>query len=334
MAVEVYHEALCRRYYAARWSFAYAFVVLVAATLVVVPFFVAYTNVPSFWLKTNTYREQPTVQYEYKVLGLLEGRDASTGLPWHAYYSSLGVAEARLFRDALRVPVLRSIEVDQNRDGLADRFQLEALVPVAADEHVYASRLVVFFDVKLRKRARLEMETVAYVAHDAGLPGRAVFVDGDYVLRQTWPLRAKGGFALPYENTPLLDGDHPTDVTYVQTLLPRLLASYRARNTTMDFRSFYEVWSPSGAVEGADVDQSSSHFNLTLNLRIPTADVLYTPTASEVLKDAWIKYLSIFVVVAFLLDRLCAFVFYYQLVETTMRVETSHSRHGDKPKSL
>jgi len=81
---------------------------------------------------------------------------------------------------------------------------------------------------------------------------------------------------------------------------------------------------------------------LTLNLRVPVADVLYTPTATEVLKEAWIKcvpvflsffrgvfslpsllsrYLSVFVVLYLLLDRLCAFVFYFQLLPTTMAVD-------------
>jgi transmembrane protein 231 len=75
-------------------------------------------------------------------------------------------------------------------------------------------------------------------------------------------------------------------------------------------------------------------FNLTMVMRIPEADVRYTPTASEVLKDAWVKYLAIFVVVKYLLEKLCAFVFYNQLVDTVMRVETAQDRSGVKATSL
>ena len=52
------------------------------------------------------------------------------------------------------------------------------------------------------------------------------------------------------------------------------------------------------------------------------------------LKDAWIKYLALFVVVKYLLEKLCAFVFYNQLVDTTMRVETAQHRSGVKATSL
>ena len=71
--VEVYHESLCRRYYASRFSCAYLFFVVVGLVAITVPFFLAYSNVPSFWLKTNTYREQPKMSFQYKVLGDLQG---------------------------------------------------------------------------------------------------------------------------------------------------------------------------------------------------------------------------------------------------------------------
>ena len=67
MAVEVYHEPLCRRYYASRCSCAYFFFLLVALVGLILPFFLAYTNVPSFWLKTHTYREQPSITFQHKV---------------------------------------------------------------------------------------------------------------------------------------------------------------------------------------------------------------------------------------------------------------------------
>ena len=37
----------------------------------------AYTSTPSFWLKTNTYREQPNVQYAFKTMGHLFHRARS-----------------------------------------------------------------------------------------------------------------------------------------------------------------------------------------------------------------------------------------------------------------
>ena len=47
----IFTTPLPKRYYASRISCAYFFFVLVGLVALTVPFFLAYTNVPSFWLK-------------------------------------------------------------------------------------------------------------------------------------------------------------------------------------------------------------------------------------------------------------------------------------------
>ena len=161
--------------------------------------------------------------------------------------------------------------------------------------------------------------------------GGSLFVDGDYVLKQKWPFRAKGGYYLPYKRFPLLDpSDHK--IKLQETLLPNIIFGYRNRNNTLDYQQTYKVWTPSPGVP--DNHGAYANFNLTFVLRVPQQDILYTPTASEVLKDAWLKYLAIFVVVKYLLEFFASFVAYNQLVDTTMRVETPHEREGVKATSL
>jgi hypothetical protein len=41
--------------------------------------------------------------------------------------------------------------------------------------------------------------------------------------------------------------------------------------------------------------------------------VSYTPDVAEVVKDAWIQYLAMLVVVAFLIDRFSSFVYFNQV---------------------
>jgi len=310
MAVQVYSDCLRRRYYASRLSWAYVFFVVSGATLLTLPFFLAYSS--TFWLKTKTYREQPKVDYEYKMLGVLQGLDGS-GEAMQIYFSSLSTV-ASLFESELRVPSVRSIDVDKNRDGQTDRFQLEALVPLEKGERILSVSVVLFFDVRLRRKARLRMETAAFVSGSSPLFGRGLYVDGDYTFRQQWPLRVTGGYRLPYEAFPLLDAKNPD---LQQALFTNLLSTYRARNLTMDLTNTYQVWSP---LLGNNQDY---RFNFSLNVRVPLADVLYTPKATEVLQDAWIKYLSIFVVVYLLLDRLLSFVFFFQLLPTTTTIDTT-----------
>ena len=329
MAVQVYHESLCRRYYASRFSCAYFFFCLVGGVALVVPFFLAYTNVPSFWLKTNTYREQPKVEFQYKVLGNLQGVDA-TGRNFQIVFSSMSDVE-NLYDGELRVATLRSIELDTNRDGLPDQFHITALVPLQNGEKILSANMVTFHKVTFRRRARVEMDALAFVDHKAGMGGGSLYVDGEFELRQRWPFRAKGGYYLPYERFPLLD-PHDHRLQIEETLLPNIFYGYRNRNNTFDFDQLYSVWTP--LPQGITMGGVYQEFNLTMVMRIPEADVRYTPTASEVLKDAWVKYLAIFVVVKYLLEKLCAFVFYNQLVDTVMRVETAQDRSGVKATSL
>jgi hypothetical protein len=55
------------------------------------------------------------------------------------------------------VQVLRSAETDANRDGLVDRLDVEALMPLRAGEHIHAATLLLFLDVRLRSRARVQV---------------------------------------------------------------------------------------------------------------------------------------------------------------------------------
>ena len=66
-------------------------------------------------------------------------------------------------------------------------------------------------------------------------------------------------------------------------------------------------------------------FSLELGVK-----VLAFRAKAAALKDGWVKYLAMFVVVYYLLDRLLAFAYYHQLVETAMHVELPTSRWGAK----
>ena len=55
-------------------------------------------------------------------------------------------------------------------------------------------------------RARVEMDTVAYVEHGGALAGGSMLVDGDLALRQTWPLSVYGGKRVRPDMSSLLLG--------------------------------------------------------------------------------------------------------------------------------
>jgi hypothetical protein len=54
-----------------------------------------------------------------------------------------------LFHDSLRVPLVQSREVDENRDGVVDRLELNLQTPIQAGETIYSATLLAFFDYKV-----------------------------------------------------------------------------------------------------------------------------------------------------------------------------------------
>jgi hypothetical protein len=53
---------------------------------------------------------------------------------------------------------------------------------------------------------------------------------------------------------------------------------------------------------------------MTVSMRVPEQPLWYTPNASEVLKWAWMQYISFFVLIGWLLFRLNSYVFRHQLL--------------------
>lgn len=79
----------------------------------------------------------------------------------------------------------------------------------------------------------------------------------------------------------------------------------------MVFRPNYQYVQERGLQLGAGVADVGSvpYFQANAIIRIPEQPVWYMPPVSEVLKFAWIQYLALFALVAFLLSRLNSFVF-------------------------
>lgn len=149
MLVALFAEPLQRRYEAPRWSCAHLFAILTTILAIVLPFFLCYPSSwegGSIWLKQDKYREQPDVQYLYKFVIRLQLTD-KLGVPKEIFYSTMNSANA-VRMDSVRMAAVKSIEIDDDLDGLMDRFRLTSLIPLELGEAVYGLQVRVpcFFD--------------------------------------------------------------------------------------------------------------------------------------------------------------------------------------------
>lgn len=136
-----------------------------------------------------------------------------------------------------------------------------------------------------------------------------------------------GGYRHLYADEPLLDPERLNARDLVPGVLMR---KYTRRNVSTTLRG-EAVWSRAAPTP---LDSSTDRvirplFNLTATLHFPVTRVSYTPDVAEVLKNAWIQYLAMLVIVAFLVDRLLSFVLYHQ-VGQSRRGEGHREEGGGK----
>ena len=327
MVAEVYTSTIRKRYYASRFSLTYLFYIGVGFLTIVLPFFLSYyASGGSFWLKESAYNEQATIKNKAKLILLLEGIDSSTGsdIPTNIFFSTMGSVN-EVMSDTLRVPQIKSREVDENRDGKVDRIELSIVMPLLQHEKIYSVSLVNFLHFQLRDKLMIDMESLVYAQESSGIQGSSWYLDGTIHFEQRSPLQSINGMKYLYTGAEDILLDSLTDslslISSQDIDLSSLLLKYNSRNFTTNLVPATSVWTRGYNGNRVDQQLSTNVFNTTMVLRIPVAPIKYTPDVGEVLKDAWIQYAAFLLVVAFLLDRLSSFVYTNKLLNSRVRTD-------------
>jgi hypothetical protein len=164
------------------------------------------------------------------------------------------------------------------------------------------------------------MDTMAYVFYEAGLPLASLSTRGDFELRQKIPLEIKKTTTLLYDEETLLDDKSPNFKHDVIDLNDVVMNRYALRDYSADYKPRYisstrelsSQWLSSVNASG-DPNEERRYFSYTMIIDIPTQEISFIPTFSDVIKDAWIKYLSIFTLLCVLLRELSSFVYRNQM---------------------
>lgn len=229
LAPQVHREPLYRRYYASPFSGACCYAISFGFILIFLPLIIAYNSsckfyyfvcekvnsfvviFADFWLKEDIVYEQPQVNYRYQTIVQMHGsrfvfvtlsrfcwsytlqlyliRD---GTPLNLFYSTSKQIN-ELNGVHLRIPLFQSAELDDNRDGKTDRIEIAMQMPLAPTETVHGFTALVYCNSRLESKAKYIFDAVSYVNYESMSAMTQLNVDGDLVLRQTWPLTAKGG---------------------------------------------------------------------------------------------------------------------------------------------
>ncbi|CAM9426130.1 unnamed protein product, partial [Discosporangium mesarthrocarpum] len=123
---------------------------------------------------------------------------------------------------------LQSLAADTNSDSLTDHLLVNVNMPLVEGEEIFSIKMLVFFRVRLRDRAKVEMDAMTFLDHGGGVPGASLQAEGDVRIRQAWPLSVYGGYRYPYSEDQLLELTTLTSAG--QARIASLLSKYSARN--------------------------------------------------------------------------------------------------------
>lgn len=101
-----------------------------------------------------------------------------------------------------------------------------------------------------------------------------------------------------------------------ETNLEDIFFAYSQRNYSTSLMNQYSLWTT-----GRDID---SPFVITLKISIPESSIVYRPGFWQVIKWAWIQYLSLLLVFLHIFKGLKEYVFSNQLVPTYRYIPWKH----------
>jgi len=319
--MELFKEPLYRRYHAQWFTSAHLISIAFKISLFLLPIFLAYPSYGNegIWIKQNIYREQPIVAYKYKLILILEAVD-TLGNPKQIFYSTLPqINESR--QKTFRMANIKSEEIDNNNDGKLDQLELKLAIPLFPNESIHSIQALIFFDYQLLSHAKISMESLVYIQKSFPLPSLGLSTFGNLKFRQTLPLPVREQISTLYVNSPLLEGKKKSKESKViysarDTNIEQILQKYSKRAYTIEYEELYLNWKTnfgrlSNFSSNDEYEYKDFHFHATINY--PLQEVRYIPTVLEVLKDAWIKYLSLAVIVGYFLNKISSFVFFHQM---------------------
>ncbi|XP_004226312.4 transmembrane protein 231-like [Ciona intestinalis] len=300
MAVfEVYSIPIVNRYKTSICSKAALYILCSLVLTFIPPLLIAYRS-QGFWMTTNTYEEQPSVRFKKQVLLILDTQQPGEFLAWSTYSNFNNILQ-----DNLRIPLVTSIETDNNGDGKLDQLNFTAQVPLSTSEYVTSLQLLLFFDYRLFRMSTFQMESLAYIRHSSISTGSSFTSFGELKLHQKTPLRHRG-VDVRY-NTSIVDSASLSASTYDLT---NIFSSYTQRNITTIFPNNYPVWkSGRGATQP---------FTIQVIIDYPTETITYQPGFWELIKWGWVQYVTILLLFLWVFREINAAVFSSKMFKTVI----------------
>ncbi|KFV01142.1 Transmembrane protein 231, partial [Pterocles gutturalis] len=204
-------------------------------------------------------------------------------------------------------------EEDKNQDGKMDQLHFKLELPLQPTEHVVGVQLILLFSYQLYRMSTLVMQSMAFLQFFSPVPGSQLYMNGDLKLKQRQLLN-HCGLDTRY-NVSVVNGTSPFASDYDLT---NIIAAYWDRNVTTVFSDPNPVWMTGRATDAPFIINATIHYPVEKLLHeLSLTFFKYQPGFWEMLKFAWIQYVSILLIFLWVFGRIKMFVFQNQVLTTT-----------------
>ncbi|KAI1732891.1 transmembrane protein [Ditylenchus destructor] len=283
------------------------------------------------WKKTNTYLEQPIIDFTRKCTFVLRDNslDPERYLFWTSSeeFNQFGeyAGAAALDTDRLLVPTIETQELDHNDDGRPDELLIgvSLRLPSASSQHldVYSIFYALEVKVKLEYRALVQIDGWIIGATEHLMPGQALNVWGDLHVVQKQPLPSYGLLSTNSTNVTKNDGIMSQyDIGLSEYFPMEIRRRNFEKNFSVDLLGKTENWLPSFHQQN-NASGDPWQFSANFRIFIREQNLTYRTNAFELLKWAWIQYFAIFIIVKFIFNSLSSFLYENQILGTIVECE-------------
>ncbi|UJR15762.1 hypothetical protein I4U23_002697 [Adineta vaga] len=302
-----------RFHYRARlFSLATCFLILCTILTFLPPFLFTY-YAEGFWIKEDSYREQPRVTYKNFVLNI-ERNGGTTNQFFASSYASLNTA----FQDVWIPGTSDAVEeVDTDQDGISDQFSLIIQLPYQdTNVQIRYINLWMIFQYELKARQSIQMETMAMINLYA--PGNInnpkVTAVGQLILNQRQPIQSSG-----------IDTTYNDSVIDLDNLL--LTSSMDINSIVENYftRKYYTTYQPYQSNWESRTSSDSGVLTIDVTVKVPKQSIRFIPGFWQEFKWGWIQYVSFLLPFIVIFHRIKRFVFQNQIVRTL--IEGPSHRH-------
>ena len=303
-----------RFHYRARLLSPATCLLILCATLTLLPPFLLAYFAGGFWRKESLYTEQPRIESSSKYILLINPKGTTDPDPFFASsYASLN----SLFHDALLSGTASISPVDTNQDGVPDQLTCTLEIFFSTDTVAISSiDAWLVFQYELRARQRLTMETAALIHLVPPGPSTTlatnptVTVRGTLTLEQRQPIQSSGSDTT--YNSSFVDSQRLLSTSSLN--FGSVLNEYFSRKFYTSFQAEQSNWQPGISPTGSN--------KLTVNIivDIRPQSIRFIPGFWQEFKWGWIQYVCLLLPFVAGFNRLREFAFRNQLVRTLVEL--------------